>query len=72
MTTYAIVDIETTGTNPKEDRIFQFGCVFVENGEIVGRFATMIHPGRSISPHIENLNQTTNKYERHSTYYLDV
>lgn len=72
MTTYAIVDIETTGTNPKEDRIFQFGCVFVENGEIVGRFATMIHPGRSISPQIQHLTHTTNKDVRHSPYFEDV
>ena len=35
--TYAIVDIETTGTNPKVDRIIQFGCVLVEDNEIVGR-----------------------------------
>ena len=71
-TTYAIVDIETTGTNPTEDRIFQFGCVFVENGEIVGRFATNIHPNRSISPQIQHLTYTTNKDVKHAPYFEDV
>ncbi|HFM6036783.1 TPA: exonuclease domain-containing protein, partial [Enterococcus faecium] len=44
--TYAVVDIETTGTNPKEDRIIQFGCVMIESGRITSRFSIDIHPGR--------------------------
>ncbi|MFD2729146.1 helicase C-terminal domain-containing protein [Enterococcus camelliae] len=71
-TTYAIVDIETTGTNPKEDRIFQFGCVFVEEGKIVGRFATNIHPNRSISPQIQHLTHTTNQDVKNAPYFEDV
>ena len=31
---YAVVDIETTGTDPKTDRIIQFGCVLIEDGKI--------------------------------------
>ena len=57
-TTYAVVDIETTGTKPGQDRIIQFGCVLVENGEIVSRFATDINPEREIPKQIENLTGT--------------
>lgn len=71
-TTYAVVDIETTGTNPKEDRIFQFGCVFVENGEIVGRFATDINPNRPISNQIQHLTHISNQQVKQAPYFEDV
>jgi hypothetical protein len=45
---YAVVDIETTGTDPKTDRIIQFGCVLIENGKIVTHFSTDINPDQNI------------------------
>ena len=30
-TIYAVVDIETTGTNTEKDKIIQFACVLVQN-----------------------------------------
>ena len=32
---YAVVDLETTGTDPTSDRIIQFGCVLVQEGKII-------------------------------------
>lgn len=71
-TTYAVVDLETTGTNPKEDRIFQFGCVLIQEGEIVGRFATDINPDRPISKQIQHLTQVDNRKVKHAPYFEDV
>ena len=71
-TTYAIVDIETTGTDPKVDRIIQFGCVLVENSEIVGRFAADINPGQPISKQIQSLTKISNKRVKKAPFFEDI
>ncbi|MGM0213629.1 helicase C-terminal domain-containing protein [Enterococcus sp. AZ109] len=70
--TYAVVDIETTGTDPKTDRIIQFGCVLVEDGKIVSRFATDINPDQKISKQIQHLTGLTNQRVRKAPYFEDV
>lgn len=71
-TTYAIVDIETTGTNPETDRIIQFGCVLVENDEIVDRFAVDINPIKPISNQIQHLTHISNRRVKKAPYFEDV
>uniref|UniRef100_UPI00403EFDF9 helicase C-terminal domain-containing protein n=1 Tax=Candidatus Enterococcus willemsii TaxID=1857215 RepID=UPI00403EFDF9 len=70
--TYAIVDIETTGTDPKTDRIIQFGCVLVENNQIVSRFATDINPMQPISKQIQNLTHISNSRVKKAPFFEDV
>lgn len=70
--TYAVVDIETTGTNPKEDRIIQFGCVMIEDGRITSRYSMDINPGRKISKQIQHLTGITNQRVHRSPYFEDV
>ena len=70
--TYAVVDIETTGTNPKEDRIIQFGCVMIEGGRITSRFSIDINPGRKISKQIQHLTGITNQRVQQAPYFEDV
>lgn len=70
--TYAVVDIETTGTNPKEDRIIQFGCVMIEGGRITSRFSIDINPGRKISKQIQHLTGITNRRVQQAPYFEDV
>ena len=36
---YVCVDLETTGLNPKTDRIIEIGAVKVENGVITDTFS---------------------------------
>ncbi|WP_086349375.1 helicase C-terminal domain-containing protein [Candidatus Enterococcus clewellii] len=69
---YAVVDIETTGTDPQVDRIIQFGCVLIEEGKIVTRFSTDVNPGRSISPQIQHLTGITNKQVTKAPYFEDI
>lgn len=70
--TYAVVDIETTGTNPKIDRIIQIGCVLIERGKIVARFATDVNPGIKISKQIESLTGIKNSQVAKAPYFEDV
>lgn len=41
---YVALDIETTGINPKEDRIIEIGMVKVKNFEIIETFESFVNP----------------------------
>jgi len=54
-TTFAFLDIETTGGNSSHDRITEIGIRFWRGGESVGEWQTLLNPGARISPFIEQL-----------------
>ena len=61
-TTFVVVDLETTGGRPSgdnHDAITEIGAVKVRGGEILGEFATLVDPGRSIPPQIVSLTGIT-------------
>lgn len=73
MNKYLVIDFETTGNKPKDgDRIIQIGAVLIENGSIVERYSTLVNPGCSISPFIENLTGITNSMVKTAPDIEDV
>lgn len=65
-TTFVVVDLETTGgrATPKRDgaecdAITEIGAVKVRGGEVLGEFATLVDPGRSIPQQIVSLTGIT-------------
>ena len=52
LTTYLSVDIETTGLDPRMDKIIQIGALRVRDGEVTDTFQTYVNPGRKISERI--------------------
>lgn len=59
---YAVVDLETTGTDyASGDRIIQFGCALVKNGKIVDTIAQNINPHQALLPAIRNLTGIRDK-----------
>ena len=48
MNSYVSLDLETTGLNPKLDKIIEIGAVKVINGEVVDNFSEFLHPGRKL------------------------
>lgn len=58
-TTFVVVDLETTGGSPANDAITEIGAVKVRGGEVLGEFATLVDPGRSIPPQIVMLTGIT-------------
>lgn len=52
---YVCVDLETTGLNPKTDKIIEIGAVKVVEGEIVDRFSSFVNPGRKLEERIVEL-----------------
>jgi ATP-dependent DNA helicase DinG len=70
---YAVVDLETTGNSvKKQDRIIQFGCVLVKNGQIIDRFATLVNPNRAIPPAIQHLTHIAQQDVAQAPYFEDV
>ena len=59
-TIYAVVDLETTGTNIKDgDRIIQFGCALVQNGKIIQTISQDVNPLRDVPTKIQHLTHIT-------------
>ncbi len=52
---YICVDIETTGLNPKTDKIIEIGAVRVRNGEMTDTFESFVAPGRELEERITAL-----------------
>ena len=55
MNSYISIDLETTGLNPKTDKIIEIGAVKVEEGTITQRFSTYVNPGRRLEQRIVEL-----------------
>jgi len=67
----AFVDLETTGTNAKVDRITEIGVVLVdENG--VREWSRLVHPQTRIPPFIEQLTGITNAMVSDAPRFDDV
>ncbi|MDE6748080.1 MAG: 3'-5' exonuclease [Lachnospiraceae bacterium] len=52
---YVCLDLETTGLDPKKDKIIEIGAVRVRDGEIVAMLETFINPDRALDERIIEL-----------------
>ena len=58
-TTFMVVDLETTGGAPSGGGITEIGAVKVCGGEVLGEFATLVHPTERLPPFITVLTGIT-------------
>ncbi|MDO1605439.1 helicase C-terminal domain-containing protein [Lactobacillus sp. YT155] len=58
---FAVVDLETTGTNKDEDRIIQFGCTLIDDGKIGESISILINPEQPINKRITELTGISNE-----------
>ena len=61
ITSYVCVDVETTGLNPKEEKLIEIGAVKVAEGQIVDRFQSFLYPGKPLEPRIVALTGITDE-----------
>lgn len=71
-TTFAFLDIETTGGNAMTDRITEIGIRFWCNGEVIGDWQTLVNPQTRISPFIESLTGINNALVADAPVFADI
>lgn len=59
MKSYVVLDLETTGLQPKTDRILEIGALKIENGEVADSYHKMIDPRMRIPCRIQQLTGIT-------------
>jgi DNA polymerase-3 subunit epsilon len=69
---YAIVDIETTGSRPTEDKITEIAIILHDGQKVVNSFTSLINPGRSIPYEITQLTGITNEMVREAPKFHEV
>lgn len=52
---YVSIDLETTGLQPKTDKIIEIGAFKVRRGETVDTFQTFVNPGRQLEERVMEL-----------------
>lgn len=57
--TFVVIDLETTGLDPRRDRITEVGAVKVRGGERLGEFHALVAPGVPIPPGVARLTGIT-------------
>ncbi len=69
---YAVVDIETTGGDPRRDKITEIGIVIMEDQEQVDKYSTLINPERSIPEFITRITGITNEMVASAPKFYEV
>ncbi len=58
---FVVVDVETTGGNPINERIIDIGCVTTVGGEIVSSYNSLVNPHQFIPPFISKMTGISNE-----------
>lgn len=69
---YISIDLETTGLNPKWDRIIEIGALKVQEGRITDRFSVFVNPGRKLEERIIELTGIRDEDLADAPYVEDV
>ena len=51
----AFLDLETTGTDPRGDRVTEVGLLLADDGVVIEEWSALVNPGRGIPPGIERI-----------------
>lgn len=58
---FVVVDVETTGGNPINERIIDIGCVTTMGGEIISTYSSLVNPHQFIPPFISKMTGISNE-----------
>lgn len=58
---YTVIDIETTGYDPRWDEIIELAALRIRGGEVVDSYVTLVRPTHDIDDFIEKLTGITNQ-----------
>ncbi len=69
---FAIIDIETTGGNPREDKMTEIAVLVHDGNSIVREFSTLINPECRIPYHISALTGITNEMVADAPRFFEI
>lgn len=71
--TFAFFDVETTGLDPHlGHRICEVAILKTRGGKTLGKFQTLINPGRNVSPQAASVNGITDDMVRGAPFFREV
>lgn len=56
---YVVIDLETTGLYPKQDRIIEIGALRIRNGSITDTFSTFVNPNQQLTEKVTQITGIT-------------
>ncbi len=69
---YVSLDLETTGLNPKTDRITEIGAVRFRGDRVLDEFHSLINPGKNIPYQIQHLTGISNRMVANAPRFADI
>ena len=69
---FLLLDIETTGLNPKSEKIIELGAARIREGKVVDTFSAFVNPGRSLSERIVELTGISDRDVENAPYIEEI
>lgn len=69
---FVVVDLETTGLNPKTDKIIEIGALKIQDGEIKGSFSELVRPDRTLEKRITEITGITDGDLENAPYIEEI
>ncbi len=69
---YTVLDLETTGLDPKKDKIIEIGAVRVRDGIAVATYEQMVQPGRELGERVTQITGITQEMLEGAPYIEEV
>lgn len=71
-TMYAIIDVETTGGSPLQDRVIEIAVFVYDGTKITDSFCTLLNPKRPIDPYVTRLTGITQEMVQQAPLFEEV
>ena len=69
---YVVIDVETTGGRPPNDRVTEVGAVKIKAGQVIAEWQSLINPQRHIPAFITDLTGISNSMVRDAPVFAEI